>query len=58
MIPSAEPKKGKRRFLKELLGLSAGATIIPIQPVQAAMNSQPSRRSGGKMGPATAWWLI
>ncbi|MBY6309763.1 sulfate reduction electron transfer complex DsrMKJOP subunit DsrO [Alcaligenes faecalis] len=50
MIPSAELKKGKRRFLKELLGLSAGATIIPIQPVQAAMNSQPPRRSGGKDG--------
>jgi len=50
MIPTAEPKPGKRRFLKELLGLSAGATIIPIQPVQAAMNSQPPRRSGGKEG--------
>ncbi|EJC60777.1 hypothetical protein QWA_18347 [Alcaligenes faecalis subsp. faecalis NCIB 8687] len=47
-------KAGKKNIFSgrilEIEGLSAGATIIPIQPVQAAMNSQPPRRSGGKEG--------
>ncbi len=37
---------GKRGFLKELLGLSATATVIPIRPVQAAIGTQPLRRPG------------
>ncbi|HLR29561.1 MAG TPA: 4Fe-4S dicluster domain-containing protein [Paenalcaligenes sp.] len=40
------PQKGKRGFLKQLLGLGATATVIPIQPVQAQINEQPVRRPG------------
>ncbi len=40
------PCKSKRGFLKELLGVGASATVIPIMPVQAAMNEQPPRRPG------------
>ncbi len=41
------PLPSKRGFLKEMLGLTAAATIIPIMPVQA-MGSQPPRRPGEK----------
>lgn len=40
------PQKGKRGFLKQLLGLGATATVIPIQPVHAQINEQPARRPG------------
>src|SRR5690625_7642679 len=40
------PQKGKRGFLKQLLGLGATATVIPIQPVSAQINEQPQRRPG------------
>lgn len=42
------PLPSKRGFLKEMLGLTAAATVIPIMPVQAAMGSQPPRRPGEK----------
>ena len=29
-----------------MLGLSAAATVIPIMPVEAAINEQPPRRPG------------
>ena len=37
---------GKRGFLKQMLGLSAAATVIPIMPAEAAINQQPPRRPG------------
>lgn len=37
---------GKRGFLKQMLGLGAAATVIPIVPVEAAINQQPPRRPG------------
>src|SRR5690606_29396358 len=43
---SGSPNPGKRKFLKELLGVGATATVIPIVPVHAAMGDQPPRRPG------------
>lgn len=41
------PVAGKRRgFLKEMLGLGAAMTVIPIKPVNAAIGDQPPRRPG------------
>src|SRR5690554_376822 len=45
---AAPPCQSKRGFLKELLGVGASATVIPIMPVHAAMNEQPPRRPGMK----------
>jgi len=45
---ATSPSTSKRRFLKELLGVGASATVIPIMPVQAAMGEQPPRRPGMK----------
>lgn len=42
------PQPSKRGFLKELLMLGAAATVIPAQPAQAAIGSQPPRRPGQK----------
>lgn len=39
------PQASKRGFLKEMLGLGAAATVIPIVPVHA-MGAQPPRRPG------------
>ncbi|NYT60986.1 4Fe-4S dicluster domain-containing protein [Alcaligenaceae bacterium] len=43
--PENLPQASKRGFLKEMLGLGAAATVIPIMPVQA-MGTQPPRRPG------------
>lgn len=44
---SERPNPGKRRgFLKEILGLGAAATVIPIMPANAAIGDQPPRRPG------------
>lgn len=44
---SGMPNPGKRRgFLKEMLGLGAAATVIPIMPANAAIGDQPPRRPG------------
>lgn len=41
------PSQGQRRgFLKEMLGLGAAATVIPIMPAKAAIGDQPPRRPG------------
>lgn len=41
------PVAGKRRgFLKEMLGLGAAMTVIPIKPASAAIGDQPPRRPG------------
>lgn len=41
------PIAGQRRgFLKEMLGLGAAMTVIPIKPVDAAIGDQPPRRPG------------
>lgn len=45
--PAEPPVPGKRRgFLKEMLGLGAAMTVIPITPVSAAIGDQPPRRPG------------
>lgn len=43
-IETLQPSK--RGFLKQLLGVGAAATVIPIQAVEANINDQPPRRSG------------
>src|SRR5690625_4662698 len=40
------PEKGKRGFLKQLLGLIATATVIPTEQEQAPINEQAARRPG------------
>lgn len=42
----AQPQSTKRSFLKQLLGFGASATFIPLQSVEAQINSQPERRPG------------
>ena len=45
--PPEVPLPGKRGFLKNLLGLSAAATIIPIRAeAGTGINQQPPRRPG------------
>lgn len=45
--PNEAPEQVRRRgFLKEMLGLGAAATVIPIAPAEAAMGAQPPRRPG------------
>ncbi|NLA52058.1 MAG: 4Fe-4S dicluster domain-containing protein [Alcaligenaceae bacterium] len=45
-IENTGTASGKRKFLKNMLGLSAAATVIPIIPAEAAINEQPPRRPG------------
>ncbi|WP_369406188.1 sulfate reduction electron transfer complex DsrMKJOP subunit DsrO [Pollutimonas nitritireducens] len=45
-LPGTPEPGRRRRFLKEMLGLGAAATVIPITPVKAAIGDQPPRRPG------------
>ena len=45
-VKTEQLQPGKRGFLKNLLGVGAAATVIPIKPVQAGINDQPPRRPG------------
>ena len=45
-VNTDSPQASKRGFLKQLLGVGAAATVIPIHPAQAGINDQPPRRPG------------
>ena len=45
-VPPDPALRGKRGFLKGLLGLSAAATIIPIHAEATGLSGQPPRRPG------------
>lgn len=45
-IDKTTPPPRRRGFLKELLGLGVGASVIPLTPASAAMGAQPPRRPG------------